>query len=294
MRIILGVASVMLLIIIGYYLFFVPYEFEVRFSVKTTPGDVIQTLRVWNRSQSTMNVKVDTFQRAEQRMTVNGHSYILNWIFDDEDSLTKVIVRLTEPNRRLLNKIQVLVGEPPIELDGAIKLKEFHGVLLHHLEITSVQVVGEVKKEGEFCLCRTIEKDQMDKAQGMMENYMILSSFLETTKLEMSGMPSVRVNNWSHIKGRLSFDFCFPIVRPSILPEADGFVYKNYDQIIALKAVYNGNYITSDRAWYVLYQYLKNQKYKAVGYPVEVFFDNPNFGTNESEWRAEIFLPIVK
>ena len=68
--------------------------------------------------------------------------------------------------------------------------------------------------------------------------------------------------------------------------------YKQYNQVTALKAVYNGNYITSDRAWYALLDYAKQNNIAVNNNPVEVFYNNPNYGGDEMRWKAEIYMPI--
>jgi len=38
--------------------------------------------------------------------------------------------------------------------------------------------------------------------------------------------------------------------------------------------------------------YAKKHDLKTIGEPIEFFYNNPNFGGNELEWKAEIFLPV--
>ena len=69
----------------------------------------------------------------------------------------------------------------------------------------------------------------------------------------------------------------------------------SYDRLYpkkALKAIYHGNYITSDRAWYALMDYAEKNGIEVVPEPVEVFFNNPNMGGDALNWTAEIYLPI--
>jgi effector-binding domain-containing protein len=100
------------------------------------------------------------------------------------------------------------------------------------------------------------------------------------------------VNSWNREADSLDFNFCFPIVRSERLPEYPGISYKRIFSKKALKAVYNGNYITSDRAWYALLDYAHRNNIPVEETPVEVFYNNPNMGGNALTWKAEIFLPI--
>lgn len=295
MKIVSRVFIPIIFIVVVYYLFFLAYEFEVSFSVKTLPGDVIQTLRIWSRSlDSAQIIEVDSFSHVRQRVSFEGREYFYNWHFKYKDSLTFVDVEISEPSRRVGNKLMVLTGEPPVEKDAGEIIKKFYDVLKYHLNLTKVEMIGKEKHGPEFCLCRSLEKSQLDKAQGMMENYLYMSTFIGSSGMKMTGFPSVRLNQWSHSLGQLKYDFCLPVMETDSLPVAHGLEYKHFDGFYALKAQYNGNYITSDRAWYELYHYANKSGYTVKGLPVEYFMDNPNFGTKEINWKAEIFLPIER
>jgi hypothetical protein len=164
--------------------------------------------------------------------------------------------------------------------------------LKEHLEITRVKVDGVTELKPSFCVCRSLETPQIEKANGMMKDFELLTSFLEKYNLKSEGPPEVRIKEWSHNLGSIKFDFCFPITQTDSLPTGDSLYFKSFERQRALKAEFNGNYITSDRAWYALIQYAENNGYKITGLPIEHFHDNPNLGMNEKNWRAEIYLPI--
>ncbi len=293
MKIAWRAAALILLVWVLYYFFLRSYEYKVNFEAKTLPGDVIQTIRIWNRSlDSAQIVEVDSFKHVRQQIILEDRAYFYDWYFQQDDSITKVSIQISEPAHKLSNKVNVLIGEPSIEKDGASIAKTFYSILKQHLEITNVKVIGEEKVGSEFCLCRSLEKGQFNKAQGMMENFLPMSTFIEASGLKLTGLPSVRINAWSHSKGKLKYDFCFPIKETDSLPAIEGLEYKRFKEFTALKAEYHGNFITSDRAWYSLYQYASDADYKVNGLPVEYFVDNPNFATKETSWKAEIFLPI--
>ena len=62
----------------------------------------------------------------------------------------------------------------------------------------------------------------------------------------------------------------------------------------ALMAIYNGNYITSDRAWYALLDYAEKNEIPITGLPLEIFYNNPNMGADEKNWKAEVFMPFAE
>lgn len=294
-RRVLGAVVVVALAAAVYYFLLRPFEFAVNFSAKTLPGDVIETVRIWNRSLSDAEiVKVDSFDRLLQRITWKGRCYQFDWHFTvDNDSLTNVSIRISEPGNGLMNKIMVLLGTPAIEEDAAAIARAFYTALNEHLKITRVRILGEVEMQRKFCICSQLRAKQIDKASGMMRDYSLLSWFVEKYQLKPDGSPMVRVSRWDHDLGTLEFDFCFPVERREGLPEGDSIVFREIGGGKALKAEYYGNYITSYRAWYELLRYAERNSYDNYGYPIEHFYNNPHTGINEREWKADIYLPLL-
>lgn len=286
--------SVAALMALAFYLFMMPYEFQVTLRGKTLPGDVIQTIRIWDRSLNDSEIiSVDSLRGVTQKISIEGRSYIYQWAFNvQHDSVTKIQVRISEPARRFMNKILVPVSAPPIEKDAATVMQAFNDILKEHLRITRVKFIGEAQIDPAFCVCSALETRQIEKANGMMKDFPELTDFISVTGLKPKGPPSVRIKHWSHNAGELKYDFCFPIQETDTLPISKKFTYKSFDRQRALKAEYYGNYITSDRAWYVLMQHAIDMGYALKGLPVESFHNNPTLGISESSWKADIYLPI--
>jgi effector-binding domain-containing protein len=282
------------LIVLVWYLFVRPYEFEVNFKARTLPGDIIQTIRIWDRSMDDSEImKVDSLFGLTQQIVWQNRRYVYRWSFEIiDDSTARVNIKITQPGRSILNKILIPVTNQHIEQDAADIARQFYDLLNVHLKITDVKVLGEGEITPGFCACRTIETRQVEKANGMMKEYGVLTSFISDFDLRTNGPPIIKVIKWNHTLGELKYDFCFPIVKTDSLPINNSITYKDFKSERVLRAVYHGNYITSDRAWYALFRFAESNGYKAVGLPVEYFYDNPNLGLNEKDWRAEVFLPI--
>jgi hypothetical protein len=196
-----------------YYLVFRPHEFEVKFKAKTTPGDVIETIRIWNRSLGKSQIlEVDSFRHVKQTIVLGERQYTYVWNFDAvNDSILKINVRISEPGRRILNKMLIPFSEQPIETDASDLMRKFYNIMMEHLEITRVNIVGEAELDSSYCLCSSLETSQIEKANGMMKDFLPLTSFITRFGLKSAGRPSVRVTAWNHNAGTLKFDFCFPI-----------------------------------------------------------------------------------
>lgn len=292
----LALISAMVLLGIGsWYLFIQKGEFRVNLTAHTLPGDVIQVIKFWNTSLDAGEiVRVDSLTGLLQKVKIENRSYTFYWKFKPvSDTTTAIQIVVSEPGKSLLNKLLVPFGEPQIEKDAAKLGRAFYKVMKEHLEITSVRLVGQSTFPGAFCICTTLEKAQTAKAIGMMQDYNYLVSVIANNGLRASGRPMIRVKDWKHVTGRLSYDFCFPIEQSENLPLARAIFYQQIPQYAALKAIYNGNYITSDRAWYYLYAQALKKGVKVFAPPIEVFHNNPNMGLDEIKWKAEVYLPII-
>lgn len=271
-------------------------EFEVNFKAKTLPGDVIQVVKIWNRSLEDGTImEVDSMDYLRQKIVLDDREYLYEWRFNlENDSTTRVNIRISQMGHELRNKLWIPFTELPIEKDGSDLAHTFYDVLKTHLEITRVRIAGLAEIKEAFCVCKTLETDQLDKANGMMDTYDFLVSFIEITRLEVQGYPFVDVLEWNHDQSKLKYDFCFPVAKRDNLPMNEQLHYKTRKAQKAVKAVYNGNYITSDRAWYALLHYAKKNGLAVATKPIEFFHSNPHYDSNEKEWVAEIFLPIKK
>jgi effector-binding domain-containing protein len=294
MRKIVWTLSSVAVLVLGWYLFIRPFEFEVNFDSKTLPGDIIQTIKIWDRSMENATVeKVDSIYSLTQKITWRERSYVYTWNFElTDDSTTHVNIQITEPGRKVRNKLLVPFTNQYIEQDAKDIAQQFYNILKEHLRITRVKMYGETEIESSFCVCSTLETRQIEKANGMMKDFDLLTTFITENHLAANGKPIVQIMEWNHNQDKLKFDFCFPIAKTDSLPSSQLVFYKEVKGGKVLKAEYFGNYIASDRAWYVLQKFAKDNGYEVSGLPIEQFFNNPNLGLKEQQWRADIYLPV--
>lgn len=279
-----------------YYLGFHPYEYAIRFEASTTPGDIIESVRLWDRSMDNSTIlEVDSFDHMKVQINYKGSNYEYCWNFKyKNDSSTQVQILISEPNRKLLNKLLVPFTETAMELHARELGKTFYDLIKSHLIKTKVKILGESTLDSVFCMCKRFETSQVAKANAMMKDYPLFIDFVDAYHLKLKGSPLIKIIEWSHQKGRIKFDFCFPLDRAVPPPPSDMFQFKTFLPQNALKAEYHGNYITSDRAWYALTDFANRNGYKITSPPTELFYDNPNLGLNEEKWKAEVYLPIIK
>ncbi|MEW2920284.1 GyrI-like domain-containing protein [Muricauda sp. ANG21] len=284
----------LLVIAIFWYLFLKPQDYQVSFKAKALPGTVFETVKAWNKTlDSVVPVQFETLEDFSQIIVTGDSLHTYQWnITKVHDSLSQVDVNIKDKDHSLMNKIKIPFSDTDFEKGSRKTLLDFNQFLKVHLEKFKVSIVGEEELFSTFCACVPLTTEPGEKAGGIMANYTYLSSTIFENGVEPNGPPFLEVEEWDIKSNSLSYNFCFPIVRSEKLPMNPSIKYKRIFNKPALKAIYNGNYVTSDRAWYALVNYAEENNIPIEKKPIEVFFNNPNMGGNEMEWTTEVYMPI--
>lgn len=285
---------ILLLVLLLWYLFIKPQDYQVSFKAKAIPGTIYETVKAWNMGfDSVVPLQFESPTHFEQTIVVNDSVHVYEWdITPIHDSLSEVTVNIKDLDHSLKNKVSVPFSDTDFEKGTRKTLIQFNGFLNDHLKDFKVSIVGESELFSSFCACVALKTTPENKARGMMANYSLLNSFLVDNGVTLNGLPFVEVENWDIKANRLDYNFCYPIVRSEKLPNHPDIEYKRIFGKRSLKAIYNGNYITSDRAWYALQDYAKKNNIAVENNPIEVFYNNPNMGGNELNWKTEVYLPL--
>ncbi|SNY94581.1 GyrI-like domain-containing protein [Flagellimonas pacifica] len=284
----------LIIIALVWYLFLKPQDYQVNFKVKTTPGTVNQTVKAWHTSMGDFEpVEQESLNSFKQELAFNDSIHEYHWdVSAINDSMSHIKVNIKDVEHSLINKIQIPFSDTDFEKKSRKTLLAFNDFLNDHLKDFKVTIVGEDELFSSACACIPVKTSQIGKAKGMMRNYSFLNSILYENGVELNGPPFVEVIDWNIKTDSLSYNFCYPIIRSESLPNHPDITYKRIFDKKTLKAEYNGNYITSDRAWYALLNYAELNNIEVEKKPVEVFYSNPNLGGNELQWKADIYLPI--
>ena len=277
-----------------WYFIIKPYDYLVTFKVKTTAGTINQSIKLWNTSlENSSPIQQENLKNLTQQIIVKDSTFNYKWsISSVNDSISKVNVYVTDIDHSFANKISIPFGTTDFEKRTQNTITDFIDKLKEHLNKIRVRVVGIDSTRTTYCAYIPMKGLQIEKARGMMQNYSLLTSVLSAENIEMNGTPFVEITNWNTQNDSIAYNFCFPVIKSDSLPIDPRIQYKQYSGVKALKASYNGNYITSDRAWYALLDYAGNNDIEIVKKPLEVFYSNPNFGGDELKWEAQIYLPI--
>ena len=277
-----------------WYFIIKPYDYLVTFKVKTSAGTINQTIKLWNTSIANLNpVKQENIANLSQQIEVNDSIHNYKWsISSVNDSISKVNVYVTDKEHSFANRISIPFGTTDFEKRIEYSVTDFIAKLKEHLKKIKVTVAGIDTTRSTYAAYISMKGLQIEKARGMMQNYSLLTSILSAENITMNGTPFVEITNWNTQNDSIAYNFCFPVIKSDSLPVDSRIQYKQYNGAKALKATYNGNYITSDRAWYALVDYAENNNIKIDKKPLEVFYSNPNFGGDVLKWKAEIYMPI--
>lgn len=289
---------VVVLLIAGFlvwYLFIKPYDYLITFKVKAIPGTINQSVKLWSETLDGSQItSTGDLYRLNQNITFNDSLFHFIWeIVPLTDSTSKVKVYIKDEDHSLQNKLEIPFMSNDFKKRSLNTVHGFAKDLQENIKSFKVTVNGTEKLDPSFCVYVPVKTSQFGKARGMMQNYALLMDFVAGNNLTPDGQPFVEITDWNMKTDSIDFNFCFPIVKQDSLPESKILQYKQFDGFEqALKATYNGNYITSDRAWYRLMDYAGARGIEISKTPVEVFYNNPNMGGDDLQWKAEIYMPI--
>ncbi len=288
---------ILLLLLIGslvWYLFLKPNDYQVTFKTKAIPGTVNQAIKLWAAGlDETKLLDQTSLLQFKHQIQFKDSIHVYNWnIKPLNDSLSEVKVRVKDVNNSFSNKIAIPFSETDFEKRTKRTVKDLMVTLKDHTERFKVTITGTEVIPAKYCAYVSLKSTQTQKALKMMENYPYLNSVLSKNKIELDGRPFIEIENWDMEKDSITYNFCYPIIKSDTLPEIIGLKYKQVLAQKAIKSIYNGNYITSDRAWYALIDYAKKNQLAIEKTPIEVFYNNPNMGDNELTWKAEVFMPL--
>ncbi|MBC9795176.1 GyrI-like domain-containing protein [Sinomicrobium sp. FJxs] len=289
----LAITASLCLPLILWYLFIKPYDYLMTFTAKTSPGTIYTGIREWGNTENIITLENHHFSAITQQLKAGDSTLTFNWeMTSRNDSVTKVKVRVTDPEHSLRNKIAVLFTRSAIENISVNRVANFKKGLEEHLKTFRVKVNGISEIPKAFCACTTVRTRQPEKAQGMRQHYSTATDFLTTNGIRQKGVPRLEVNDWDIEDRIIRFNFCFPIQKSDSLPEGPGIFYKEIPSRKAIKATFHGDYSISDRAWFALLDYARRNHLNISAKPLEIFYSNPNTGTNPLGWKAEVFMPI--
>ncbi|MBT8286883.1 MAG: AraC family transcriptional regulator, partial [Flavobacteriaceae bacterium] len=167
------------------------------------------------------------------------------------------------------------------------------GLDFHKKEYKTLVLEEEPKMiPSQYCAYISLKSRIYEKGNTMISNIGLIMNYIKANEIPLTGDPFLQVTSWNKADEIIEYDFCFPIKKLDSMPPSQAIKFKNTQEFKALKAIFNGNYRLSDRAWYELADYAGREGIKVLMHPYEVYRNDPHSGGNELEWVAEVYLPI--
>jgi effector-binding domain-containing protein/predicted RNA-binding protein with RPS1 domain len=279
-----------------WYFFLKPQDYQIRVVAKSFPGTINQSLKAWNTSLNNAKiVQLEDLKHLKQTI-VSGdsiHTYIWN-ITSINDSTSQIKVDIIDIDNSFKNKLSIPFTDTNFEKGSRKLVTDFMSYLNKHRKEFKVTILNQEELPSTYCACVKHDTIQTKKATAMKDSYPFLNSVLVGNGLQLNGVPFIEITDWDINKDRVAFNFCYPIIKIDSLPVINDIIYKEFKGSKSLKALYNGNYITSDRAWYALLDYAEKNNIKVDAKPIEFFYNNPNMGGDALYWKTEVFMPIAE
>ncbi|WP_036156943.1 GyrI-like domain-containing protein [Maribacter forsetii] len=279
-----------------WYFLLKPQDYQIRVVAKSFPGTINQSLKSWNNSIDNASiVQLEDLKHLKQTIKSGDstHTYIWN-IFSLNDSTSKIKVDVTDLDNSFNNKLLIPFTDTDFEKGSRKLVTDFISYLNKHRKEFKVTILNEEKLPNIYCACVKHKTIQSKKAIAMKDSYPFLNSVLVGNGLKLNGVPFIETTDWNIANDSLAFDFCYPILKVDSLPVIKDITYKEFNGLKSLKAIYNGNYITSDRAWYALLDYAEKNNIAVNKKPIEFFYNNPNMGGDALYWKTEVFMPLTE
>lgn len=289
--------SLFILVFLTWYLCIKTSDYTINFKSNTFPETINQSIKLWNNGLDySLGLKdVDNFKHVEQVLKVSDSIHTYDWhITPINDSTSKVSIGIKDKNVRksLMNRIQVPFMQTDFSKGADERILNFMTILKEHVDNFKITIIGIEEMPAKSLAYISIQKAQVEKAKGMMENSTLIGQVLLENKIALDGPPMLEITYWDRKKDSITYNFGYPIAPNQKVPSNTELQFKKLKSRKGIKAIYNGNYITSDRAWYALVHYAEKNKLKVENLPVEIFYNNPDMGGNSLSWKTEVYLPL--
>lgn len=270
-------------------------------------GVVYHEILEWKRLNpgfSEDNIAViqnEPFKNVTQKVhSFRESSVEFHWEFEKlNDSLTKVILNVRSEENSLVNRLDII--NPFVNSSYIDSLKKnllsFRQRLRNEQTTYRIHIVDSIVISPALnCICHISENIPVNgKAGEMVKTIDILEDYILSRDLKLTGNPFVKIIKWNRDENIIDFEFCFPVNLAQDIRPSGQVKFRQIPSSTSLKAVFNGNYRLSHKAWFDLLYTAEEKNLKTNGLPLEIFFNNPNVESTPSPtWKAEIYLPVAE
>ncbi|QTY27267.1 GyrI-like domain-containing protein [Flavobacterium sp. CS20] len=295
MKKIFGFIGVLFLIILIWFSFFKTYDHQIEFTVDLPQGTIYHMIldpNTWdNKSIKTEHKAL--FESIKQTMKINQTPFELLWEFKNiNDTNSRVKLYFKNKNHSLSERYKSLFNQSQ-NLDSLIQIsKHLKDSADKFSEIFNITIQGIDTINSTAYLYIEHQAKRADKARYMINSNPLLFSKNQDSLVTKNGKTFVKVNYWQPKTDSISFRYAFPVESQKKYPVDQLVKADTLASQKALKAIFHGNYSISDQAWLAMYHYAKRKGIELDLSPVEIYFNNPMLGGDDTKWKTEIYMPI--
>jgi effector-binding domain-containing protein len=292
-------SSITAVIVLLWYLLIKPYDYSIIINANTSQGTCFQSILNWHetlikkRDISTEIKTKENFHFIHQSLVLDSYDLDLHWnIQIHNDSTAIILLGVKNNTNSVKDRIKKLFSKSNLNTIINKEITSFNDGLLKHIDEFKVKLNGLEQSPETYVAYVNIKANQKDKAGKMISNSPYINSFLRENNIKLESHPFLEITAWDAHSTDLEFNFCFPIKKTDNFPKHEDIKHKKVTAKPSIKATFNGNYSISDRAWYAIHHYAKNNSIKLKPALIEVFSNNPHHGDDEMNWKAEAYIPI--
>ncbi|WP_264565589.1 hypothetical protein [Flavobacterium sp. N3904] len=293
--------SIILAVFLIWYLFVKENDYTITFTVKAATGTVFQGVQEWSairfakEKEKYSIVEKRNFDFIKQKMSKGKSQLEYTWeMVPVNDSVTKVNIGIKELGHSLYNKVTAPFFTTEFKEEQINKITDFKKGLEDHIKKFKVKIDGVGTSDEVYVAYISLKGVLQTKAQTMIGNDGVITSFLQTHNIKIQGRPYVEVTKWDFENETLDFNYCFPIDKNTKVIADKDVKFKMITAMKGLKATYFGNMRTSDRSWFALIDFAKKNGYVLDNKPLEHFLANPFNGGDELTWETQVIIPFEK
>ncbi len=292
--------TTLIILVLCWYFFIKDYNYKITFQTPHAPGTVysaIHEVSQWKEEGlDSIYIRSKTpFKSITHRLHYGDSLFQVEWQIDRiDDSLTRVTALAKDLKNSFKQNLFVPFKKNAFVTRNIRNAESLMNGLYVHAGKYKVRIESTelVDVPSQFCAYITIESDIFEKGKSMISNVGLIMNYLKGNEIEITGDPFLIVQDWDQASTRIKYDFCFPIKKLNNFPETEVIKFKNTDGFKALKAIFNGNYRLSDRAWYELIDFAESRGMRVRQRPFEIYRNDPHEGGDELKWIAEVYLPV--
>ena len=272
------------------YFGLMPFDYKVHFKTNNTPWIIYHFIEINHESTQFIGQKENHLSFSSRPKDEATYHYVWH-LAQDNEGKTKVEVNAVFTKNRFFEKIAMLFGES-VQVKAIInELNSFNLKLSETSKDYRWEQPLQATLLGQTCLCASITSRIEDKANEMNKTISFLSSYLPKGK---KPPPRLYINEIDLIAQTMRFDFCFPLEKGTLTNVDDNSLFITFKpKIFGEVTSFYGNYSQTHRGWYdYMAKYTNNLKPKLP--IVEVFYDSPFGGIEQTKWKSEIYFSINK